>query len=353
MPAWMAGASLVGGLFGASSAKSAAKTQADAAVRAAQIQADAAKLKPSSVSTGFGTGDIRLEGDKGIGSYTLDPRLAGIRDILYGAGTGMMPSQGTQQFYGDVQQQAQQRAMQAMGMSPEAAATKEYESLLGMMAPQRARDQAGLAQNLFKTGRMGAGVSYGGTGGAAGYINPEQFAYMKALEEQNQGMAMNSLDRSRQQQTQDIQNYFNLAGQAPAALAGIYGQGSSLFKQGTGYEQLGMGALEGAAGLAGRTTAASGQAGQYLGQGMNTAAGFQAAGAQAYPLAISKAFNTLGSRPITGQDPTTGQFTYGSSPAQQFGNWAGSLFSGSPSQNTGSDYWKSQNYGNPTTGELY
>ena len=291
--AWITGGlALAGSLFGASSAESAANTQANAQTESARIAAEAAKLKPSSVSTGFGTGDIRLEGDKGFGSYTLDPRLAGIRDILYGAGTSMMPSAGTQQFYGDVQQQAQQRALGALGMSPEQAAGREYESIMGLMAPQRAREQASLAQNLFKTGRMGAGTSYG-TG--SGYINPQQFAYMKALEEQNQGLALNSLDRARAKQTQDIETYYNLAGKAPEGLSNIYGLGSGLFTKGAGYEQLGMGAMEAASGLSGRTTAASGQAGAILGQGMANAAGFQAAGQQAYPQALGTWIKSLGS----------------------------------------------------------
>jgi hypothetical protein len=181
---------------------------------------------------------------------------------------------------------------------------------------------------------MGAGVSYGGANNA-GYINPQQFAYMKALEEQNQGMALTSLDRSRQKQTQDIQNYFNLAGQAPEALAGMYGMGSGLFTKGMGYEQAGMGSLEAAAGLSGRTTAASGIAGQYLGQGMQNAAGFQAAGSQAYPLAISKAFNTLG----------TPNSQSGKTPWQDLSSSFGSLFStpqapaaGSPWQDLAGSY---------------
>jgi len=254
----------------------------------------------------------------------------------------MMPSAGTQQFYGDVQQQAQQRALGALGMSPEQAAAKEYESIMGLMNPQRQREQASLAQNLFKTGRMGAGTSYG-TG--SGYINPQQFAYMKALEEQNQGIALNSLDRARTKQTQDIQNYFNLAGQAPAALASQYGLGSGLFTQGTGFEQLGMGAMEAAAGLSGRNTAASGQAGSLLGQGMQNAAGFQAAGMQAYPQAFSAGIQSLGRRPVTGIDPNTGQINYGQSPGQQFGTWLSNQFSsGSPANNSG--YKWTSGYGN-------
>ena len=337
---WLAAAATIGGsLLGASAAKSAAKTQADAQLEAARIQAEAAKFKPYNVTTGFGS--AQFDTNAGTAGYTLDPRLAQMRDLLYGGATGLMPTSATQQFYGDIQQQAQQKAMQAMGMSPEAAAAKEYESIQGLLSPQRARDQASLAQNLFKSGRMGAGTSYGA---GSGYINPQQYAYMKALEEQNAQLGMTALDRARQQQSTDIQNYFNLAGQAPTQLAGMYGTGASLFGKGLAMEEYGLKPLELGVNIGGRATTAASNAAQALAGGITGAAGYQAAGQQAWPNALGTAFQSLGQRPITGINPQTGAINYGPSLFQQAGDWL-STWNKPASTPT---YWDTQNYGGYT-----
>lgn len=337
MPAgWIAAAgSIAGGLLGGSAAENAAETQANAQLEAARLQAEAAKFKPYNVTTGFGKSIF--DTDKGTASYELDPRLAQMRDLLYGGATGLMPSAGTQQFYGDVQQQAQQRAMQALGMDTQAAAADEYGQLQNLLAPQRARDQASLAQNLFKTGRSGLGTSYG-TG--SGYINPQQYAYIKALEEQNTQMGMTALDRARQRQSTDIQNYFNLAGQAPTALAGLYGGASGLFGKGLALEEYGLKPLELGVNIGGKATTASSNAAQALAGGITGAAGYQAAGQQVWPQTFSSMFNTLGQRPVTGINPTTGQISYGQSPLQSIGSSFNSLWN--QPQNS---YWQQQNYG--------
>ncbi len=283
---------IVTSFIGASGQKKAAQIQADAAREAAQLQAEAAKFKPYNVTTGFGS--AQFDTDKGTAGYTLDPRLAAMRDLLYGGATGLMPSQQTQQFYGDIGQQAQQRALQAMGMSPEVAAATEYGALQNLLAPQRAREQASLAQNLFKTGRLGAGTSYGAGGG---YINPQQYSYMKALEEQNAQLGMTALDRARQKQTADVQNYFNLAGQAPTQLAGLYGAGAGLFGKGLAMEEYGLKPLELGINIGGRATSAASNAAQALAGGITGAAQWNAVGQQAWPQALGTMFKGLGSKP--------------------------------------------------------
>lgn len=283
---------IVSAFIGADAAESAAETQANAAMEAARIQAEAAKFKPYNVTTGFGS--AQFDTGAGTAGYTLDPRLAQMRDLLYGGATGIMPSAATQSFYGQVGQQAQQRALNALATDPTAAATAEYNTIQNLLAPQRAREQASLAQNLFKGGLMGAGTSYGA---GSGYINPQQYAYMKALEEQNTQLGLTSLDRARQRQKSDIQDYFNLAGQAPAGLANQYGLGAGLFGKGLALEEYGLTPLELGINIGGKATTSARYGAEALGQGMTNAAGFQAAGAQAWPQALSTAFKSLGSRP--------------------------------------------------------
>ena len=338
MPWIAAGGAIVGGLLGGSSAKSAAKTQADAQLEAARLQAEAAKLKNAYMQGGFGTGQITVDSSGApTVSYELAPQLQQMRDLLYGQAFSGMPTSETANFYKQMQQQAQERALGAMGMSPESAAAKEYETVQGLLSPQRARDQASLAQNLFKSGRMGAGTSYGA---GAGYINPQQYSYMKALEEQNTQLGLTALDRARQQQSSDIQNYFNLANQSPLALSNLYSTQAGLFGKGADVERLGMAPLDYLSGLQGRATQASTAAGNALAQGMTNAAGYQAAGQQVWPQTFSSMFNTLGQRPVTGINPTTGQISYGQSPLQSIGSSFNSLWN--QPQNS---YWQQQNYG--------
>ncbi len=137
MPAgWLAAATIGSGLLSASAAKSAAKTQANAQLEAARLQAEAAKLKNAYMHGGFGTGQITVDrsGAPPV-SYELVPQLQQMRDLLYGQAFSGMPTSETANFYKQMQQQAQERALGAMGMSPESAAAKEYETVQGLLSP--------------------------------------------------------------------------------------------------------------------------------------------------------------------------------------------------------------------------
>jgi len=78
---------IVGAFIGANAQENAAESAAQAQIQAAQIAANAAAPRPATSTTGFGTGNITVGADGNLSSsYTLDPRLVNIRDILYGAG---------------------------------------------------------------------------------------------------------------------------------------------------------------------------------------------------------------------------------------------------------------------------
>jgi len=62
MPAFItAGASLLGGLIQGNAAKSAAKTQANAQLKAAQLAADEARFRPVGITTRFGQSQFQTD----------------------------------------------------------------------------------------------------------------------------------------------------------------------------------------------------------------------------------------------------------------------------------------------------
>lgn len=62
--------------------------------------ADYVPIRPANVTTGFGT--ALADPEKGIYNYTLDPRLAAMRDIFYGAANQFLPTEAQQMFASQV-----------------------------------------------------------------------------------------------------------------------------------------------------------------------------------------------------------------------------------------------------------
>lgn len=117
-----------------------------------------------------------------------------------------------------------------------------YNKQQALLAPNRAVEEARLADTLFKSGRTGAAVGYG-----QGYLNPEQFALLKAREEANAGMMLGSEDRVRTLQNQDIAQAtgfqslgLNYQDSANTLAMRPYQNAQTLFGVGTGIENLGQ-----------------------------------------------------------------------------------------------------------------
>ena len=123
------GASLLGGLFGGSSAKRAAQTQADAQVKAAQIAADEARFRPVGITTRFGTSQFTTDPTTGRvtgAGYTIDPQLKAMQDRFLGlAGTGLDQAAAAQGQFAPLGQAAQGLfglGQQYLAQSPQEAA---------------------------------------------------------------------------------------------------------------------------------------------------------------------------------------------------------------------------------------
>lgn len=247
---WAASAMVAGSLISGRSAKKAGQQQAAASDRAAQLQydaaikagasqeraariaanaqieagkiaAEAARFRPYSITTGFGTSSF--DTNKDTGTYTLDPRLAAFRDQYYGG--------------------AQDVLNQQQGFDPIAMARQVYGEQQGLLQPGRQAEDVALRQAMLSSGRVGLGVSGGAAGaGADGMLNPDQFSLNRARALADAELAARSRDYGESYLDRLIQ------------------RGQGLLTYGTGLESLGMGSMT--AGLEAGAKSAQSQANQ-------------------------------------------------------------------------------------------
>jgi hypothetical protein len=286
------GASLLGGLFGGSSARRAAQTQADAQLKAAQLAADEARFRPVGVTTRFGSSNFTTDPVKGRvtgAGYTVDPQLKAMQDRFLGlAGTGLDQAAAAQQQFAPLQGAAQGLfglGQQYIAQSPQEAAQQYMAGQQNLLAPSRERQFSQLQNNLFNTGR--GGLAVGATGarpsGAAGLgaASPEMEAYYNAIAQQDAGLAAQAMQAGQQQ---------------VAFGAGLFGTGGNLLNQGyqgqaaaltpyqaylqgaTGIENLGQQPLDIGSALGGRNANTTGANALAQG-GMNAANSMFAANA--------------------------------------------------------------------------
>jgi len=214
-------------------------------------EAEYVPMKPANVSTGFGT--ALADPENGIYNYQLDPRLAQMRDVFYGAANQFLPTEHQTAFANQVSSQGQNTygrsqdfLNQALGLNTAQLGQQYYSDIQNLMRDDRANEEARLADTLFKTGRSGAASAYGG-----GYLNPEQFALLKAREQQNQQLAIDAEQYGRQRREGDV-GFASKLGATGLANYGIgqtlradpYNQAAGIFGMGTGIESLGFKPLE-------------------------------------------------------------------------------------------------------------
>jgi len=278
-----AGLNTAAGLIQGQSASDAAKTYADAQIRAAQIAADAAKFKPVGVTTGFGSSKFGFDANGNLTSagYTLTPEMQAQRDALIAQSGGLLSQAGGAQAATAGMGTAAQRAMalgnQYLGADPQAIAQKYMADQQALLASGNASALTDIRDRLNATGRTGFSIG-GGVGGETA-SNPELQAYYNALIKQNLGLAANA--------TQAGMDYTKfgagLVGTGGDLLSGMYKTQTSAYdpyntalKGAQTVEGLGQNALTLGMDLGKTATTASTNAGGLLASGMNNAAGTMA-----------------------------------------------------------------------------
>ena len=246
---------LAGSLFGASSAKSAARESSNAQIEAARIAADAAKFRPYSITSGFGSSSFNP--DTQTATYELDPRLAGYRDQLYGLSNQQMGQ---------------------INMDPTQAAQNYYDQQQGLMAGGRQAEDMALRQQQLQSGRIGLGLSGAsqGAGAGTGYVNPQQYQMQLARNMSDQQLAAGS-----QQMAQ-------------ADIDRLISRGTGLLQTGMGIEQQGQTALTLGADIGNKASAAGAQQGNALLAGGQAAANANLAGGLGYAQMLMQGFGAGG-----------------------------------------------------------
>ena len=190
---------VVGGYLQGKSSEKAARTQADAQLKAAQLAAEEARFRPVGITTRFGQSQFQTgpEGRVTGASYTLDPTLRAYQDRFMGlAGGGLSQAEMAQQQFAPLQQGAQGLfglGQQYLAQSPQQAAQQYIAGQQELLAPSRERQMAQLQNQLFQTGR--GGLAVGATGarpsgaGGLGAASPELEAYYNAIAQQDAQLA--------------------------------------------------------------------------------------------------------------------------------------------------------------------
>lgn len=175
---------------------------------------DAPTVAPFKASTITSTTGSAV-GTKGGGvTTTLSPELQAFYNQYLEAARGAAPTQEQIDFANQVSQYGQNLFGLAQNLDTGKITQDYYNQQQQNLAPTRANEEARLATTLFSQGRTGAGV---GTSDATGYINPEQYALLKAREEQNANLMLNAEDRARAIQSEKTQQAL-----------GLYGMGNEL-----------------------------------------------------------------------------------------------------------------------------
>lgn len=220
---------IAGSLLSSGSAASSAERAANAQVEAAKIAAEAAKFKPYSVTTGFGTG--YFDQDAQTATYELSPEMKAFRDFYYG--------------------KAQEVQEQLDTFDPVERARQVVAEQQALLAPERKAQDIAQRQRQLASGRIGLGVTPAslGAGMMGGSVNPQ--AYATAL-------ARAKADAEAAQLAREL---------GQSELDTLISRAGGLFQTGAGIEQLGAGALDLGAVFGGREAAAGANVAQALLEG--------------------------------------------------------------------------------------
>jgi len=265
-------------LYGANQAQKAAGQSAQSNLSAAKIAAEAAKFKPYSIATGFGSS--YFDEKKQRAGYTLDPTLQAFRNAMYG---------GAGEFMGRIES------------DPQAAAQNYYNQQMALQQGSRGAEDIALRQQQLQSGRIGLGLSGAamGAGAGTGYVNPEQYQRDLARAQADQQLAASSTQM------------------AQADIDRAIARGTGLLQTGLGIEEYGLKPLQIGADIGNRASTAGSNQAQALLAGGQAAANANLAGG----LSSAGMFGSLG-RSLMGQRFGTpaaasaggGGYMYGSNP---------------------------------------
>lgn len=194
------------------------------------------QFTPYNVTTPYGSSTF----DTGTqtASYQLSPELQAFVDQYMIGAKAALPTPQQTAFANQVGQYGLNLFNKAANLDTGKTTSDYYNQQQALLAPQRQQQESQLADTLFKTGRTGAAAGVSG-----GYVNPEQFALLKAREQENAQLQMTAEDRARAIQNQDLSNALNFFGQGQTLQASPYTTSANILGLGTNIQNLGQNAL--------------------------------------------------------------------------------------------------------------
>ena len=270
--------SATGSVLTADKATDAAKTQADAQIRAAQIAADAARFRPVGVTTRFGSSNFTTDaaGNVVTAGYTPTPEITGYQDRLRTlAGQGLSDVESARAAYSPLSSAAQNLFSLGQGYlskTPEQAAQEYISKQTALLAPSRENQLAELRNRQFQTGRGGVAVSQGGN---LMNTSPELAAYYNSLAQQDLVLAANA-DQEARNRIQFGSGLFdtgaNLQGRFYSGQTAAYSPFTTAMDTSSGLERLAQQPLDLSTSIGARVSTANANVGNLTSQGIINAA---------------------------------------------------------------------------------
>jgi hypothetical protein len=197
--------------------------------KALGLNKKAPKIAPYKASNIYTTTGSAVAGPGGSVTTSLSPQLQEFYDFYLNQAMENMPTAESQDFANQVGQYGQSMFGQAANLDTEQMTSDYYNRVLAGLDPQRQQENVTLANSLFSQGRTGAGAGVEG-----GYVNPEQFALLKAREQANTGIYLTAEDRARAIRNQELQSGLGFVGLGNELKTAGYALPTSLF--GTGVQ---------------------------------------------------------------------------------------------------------------------
>ena len=319
-----------GSVLTADQATTAAQTQADAQIRAAQIAADAARFRPVGVTTRFGSSNFTTDaaGNVVTAGYTPSAEILGYQNRLSTlANQGLTDVEGARTAYQPLTGAAQSLFTLGQGYlskTPEEAAQDYISKQTALLAPSQENQLAMLQNKLQQQGRGGLSVAQGGNLGAT---TPEMQAYYNSIAQSNLVLAAQADEEARRRITYGAGLFdtgANLQGRYYTGQTAAYSPFTTAMDTSSGLESLAQVPLTLGTQIGAQTTAGAANAGRLTGEGIMNAARTMApanaysvggnllSGAANSPVLASAVNRAFGNTPPTQQmftfNPATGQY---------------------------------------------
>ena len=222
----------MGSIVGKITGTDKAGKRAAAAMREA---GDKAQYMPWDVSGSY-FGDAKFDYQNNTASYNLSPELIKLRDIFMNQALAG-PDQAGIDDGNYIKNAGRSMFDEAYTRDISKDAGKYYTDMQDLIAPQRAKAQQGLANNLFASGRMGHGsAAYEG----GGYLNPERMEYLTAMNREDNAMAFDAQSRARQERLNDMQTGMGYYGMGNQMRLDPYNDMYKMFAYGSDIEKMGQ-----------------------------------------------------------------------------------------------------------------